>query len=79
VGGSSLAAGAASGNIGALTGDVVGTLPSVQVVALGHVDGRTLPAATSDSAAATAGVPVGGLYRDTSIASGKTVIVMRAA
>lgn len=79
IGGSALAAGAASQNVGALSGDVTGTLPSVQVVALGHVDGRALPAATSDAAAAAAGVPVGGLYRDTSVASGKTVIVMRAA
>ncbi len=59
-------------------GDISGTLDAVEVVSLGNVDARSLPIATSDAAAAAAGVPVGGLYRDTSIASGKTVLVMRA-
>ncbi|MGI3903108.1 MAG: Gp138 family membrane-puncturing spike protein [Janthinobacterium lividum] len=81
VGGSSLGSGAASSNVGALSGDLSGTLPTPQVVGLGHVDAHLLPVATSDAAAAalTPPVPIGGLYRDTSIASGKSVLVVRMA
>ncbi len=79
VGSGALASGAASTNVGTLSGDLGGTLPAPQVIGLTHVDASTLPIATSDAAAAAAGVPLHGLYRDTSIASGKTVIVMRAA
>ena len=77
VGSSSLGTGAASENVGPLGGDLSGTLPSPQVVGIGNVNASTLPTATSDASAAAAGVPVGGLYRDTSIASGKSVLVVR--
>ena len=59
----SMPSGAAASNIGALGGDLSGSLPNPEVVGLSHVAGaNTLPNATSDAAAAAAGVAVGGLY-----------------
>ncbi len=79
VGSSALASGAASTNVGTLSGDLAGTLPSPQVVGLGHVDAHLLPSATSDAAAASAGVPVGGLYRNTAVSSGVSLLAVRMA
>ena len=65
VGGSALASGAAASNVGTLGGDLSGTLPSPSVVSILHVAGaNALTNAASDSAAALAGVAVGGLYRN---------------
>ena len=77
-GGLSLPLGGISGSSMQTGGDLSGTLDEAEVTNLAHVDARSLPVATSDAAAASAGVLIGGLYRDTSIASGKTVLVMRA-
>ena len=79
VGSSALATGAASTNVGTLSGDLSGTLPSPQVVGLGHVDAHLLPSATSDAIAASAGVPVGGLYRNTAVSSGVSLLAVRMA
>ncbi|WP_237482626.1 hypothetical protein [Lichenibacterium dinghuense] len=67
IGGTALAAGAASQNVGALSGDVTGTLPSVQVVSVLNVsNANLLPNAANDSAAAALVPPVqvGHLYRN---------------
>lgn len=77
IGGGSLSVGAAASNVGTLGGDLAGTLPNPTVVGLGHVDAHLLPSATSDSAAATAGVVVGGLYRNTAVSSGVSVLCVR--
>ena len=75
----SLPTGGISGSAVQAGGDLSGNVGQAEVVSLAHVDARSLPVATSDAAAASAGVLIGGLYRDTSIASGKNVLVMRAA
>ena len=72
----SLPTGGISGNAVQAGGDLSGNVGQAEVVSLAHVDASTLPAATSDAAAASAGVEIGGLYRDTSIAAGKSVLVV---
>lgn len=65
VDGDSLGSGVASDNVGALGGDLTGTLPNPQVVGITHVKGANLlHNAATDAAAAAAGVLVGGLYRN---------------
>jgi hypothetical protein len=71
----SLASGAAASNVGTLGGDLAGTLPSPQVVGLGHVDAHLLPVAANDAAAAALNppVPIGGLYLNTNFVQAGTV------
>lgn len=65
---SNLGSGAVAANIGPLGGDLSGTLPNPSVVSINHVsNAQTLINAANDSAAATAGVLVGHLYRNGSI------------
>jgi hypothetical protein len=72
---SALAAGAASSNVGALGGDLSGTLPDPNVVGITHVaDGNALPQYANNAAAIASSVPVGELYLNTSIAAGELVI-----
>ena len=73
----SLASGVAASNIGGLGGDLSGNLPSPRVTGLGHVSASSLPAAASDSAAGAAGVAVGGLYRNTAVFSGVSILAVR--
>ena len=66
--GMTMPSGAAAGNIGTLGGDLSGSLPSPTVVSILHVAGaNALTNAANDSAAASAGVAVGGLYRNGSV------------
>ncbi len=68
VAGAALAAGAAATNVGALGGDIEGTLPNPRVISLKHVkDAHELPDRADDAAAAAAGVQVGHLYRTGSV------------
>lgn len=67
ISGDALAPGAVEENAD-LGGDLAGALSQAQVVGIAHVAGANLlPNAASDSAAATAGVLVGHLYRNGSI------------
>ncbi len=64
---SALASGAASQNVGPVSGDLSGSLPSPTVTGILHVVGAdALPVAANDAAAAalTPPVPVGALYRN---------------
>ena len=71
----SLGNGAGSASLG---GDLSGELPNPEVVGITHVVGANLlPSAASDSAAAAAGVAIGGLYRNTTISSGTSVLCVR--
>ena len=68
VSGSALASGAAASNVGPVGGDLSGTLPNPEVIGITHVTGANLlPNAANDSAAATAGVALGSLYRNGSV------------
>lgn len=68
VGAGGMAQNAAAYNIGNLGGDLSGTLPNPNVVGITHVaNANALSNAVDDAAAATAGVPIGGLYRNGSV------------
>jgi hypothetical protein len=70
-----LSASAIGGSVG---GDLSGSFSEPIVVSLSNVsEADQLPAASTDSAAAAAGVGVGGLYRNTSVYSGCSVICVR--
>lgn len=79
VGSSALASGAASQNVGAVGGDVSGTLPTLNVVGIGNVDATNLPRAANDSAAAAAGVALNHLYVNTGAVSGVGLLAVRLA
>lgn len=66
-------AGAAGANIGALGGDLSGTLPNPQVANISNARAG-LPGYNSNAAARAAGVPVGGLYVNLVILAGEEVI-----
>jgi len=66
-------AGSAGANIGALGGDLSGTLPDPQVVNISHAKAG-LPGYNNNAAARAAGVPVGGLYVNLAILAGEEVI-----
>lgn len=79
-GGAPLASGAASANVGNLSGDLGGTLPAPTVVGLTNVaNANMLPIAGSDSAAASAGVHVGGLYINQTAITGQNLLCVRMA
>jgi hypothetical protein len=60
---SALASGAASSNVGALGGDLAGSLPGPQVVGCRHIaDANLLGVYANDAAAEAGGVVKGGLY-----------------
>jgi hypothetical protein len=76
----SMAPGAASSNVGALAGDLSGTLPNPQVIGILHVTGADkLPRAGSDAAAAALIPPVGiGCpYLNTTSMSGVSLLCIR--
>jgi hypothetical protein len=72
-----LSAGAAADNVGDLGGDLSGQLPDPQVVGISHVNVQNLVVATSDAAAAAANVPLYGVYLNTAVANGFTVLCAR--
>ena len=74
-GGLSMPAGSAASNVGTLSGDLSGSLPSPNVVGVGHVStANTLPQYASNAAARSAGVAVGKFYINTAISSGEWVV-----
>lgn len=79
VGASSLGSGAVSQSVGPLGGDLSGTLPSPVVTSLSGIDFSKLPAGANDAAAASAGVKIGGLYRNTAALAGVSVLAVRMA
>ena len=79
IGSGSMAPGAASSNVGALGGDLSGTLPNSIVTSIAHLTGqdKALVQAASDSAAATAGVGIGAAYVNTAVKTGVGVLAVR--
>ncbi len=69
-----LAAGAAASNIGALGGDLAGSLPSPTVVGLTHANANSLQQFASNAAAITGGLVAGQIYLNTAIMAGEFVL-----
>ena len=75
IGGSALASGAASSNVGTLSGDLSGALPTPSVVNMSNA--HTLPVAANDVAAAAAGVAIGKLYINRTAIAGQNLLCVR--